>query len=281
MKQIVPDRLMLEDYMSNEATLRVYHFEIFKTSLLHWHEFYELVLVIAGTATHGLNGKSIPLRRGSLFLLTPADFHEINVTPGESLLFYNVIFSGIRLDEPLINMLFEQDQQHYYDFTEPETKRLEVEFTLMQTEENQQQIGQDRLIQGALERILIELVRAIQVLSVAQISINKPLIQPSIRKAMIYIEHHFRENITLEEVARQAQLVPNYFSTCFRKMTSITFQQYLQDLRIHFAKSLLQASRLLSVTEICYASGFNNLSHFIRVFKQKTGYSPNVFRGHL
>ncbi|WP_420871978.1 helix-turn-helix domain-containing protein [Cohnella rhizosphaerae] len=48
-------------------------------------------------------------------------------------------------------------------------------------------------------------------------------------------------------------------------------------MRIRFAKSLLLASES-SITEICYASGFNTLAHFERVFREKTGMSPIAFR---
>jgi AraC-like DNA-binding protein len=91
------------------------------------------------------------------------------------------------------------------------------------------------------------------------------------------MHNHFRENLYLKDVAQQANLAPNYFSEAFHKLTGIPFQTYLQDLRLRFALALLRVSDL-SVTEICYASGFNTLSHFLRVFKQKFHQSPNTFR---
>jgi AraC-like DNA-binding protein len=81
----------------------------------------------------------------------------------------------------------------------------------------------------------------------------------------------------LEDASKQARLAPNYFSDVFRRATGISFQHYLQELRISFARSLLRASSL-PVTDICYASGFRTLTHFERVFKQKYGLTPRAYR---
>jgi YesN/AraC family two-component response regulator len=58
------------------------------------------------------------------------------------------------------------------------------------------------------------------------------------------MQHHFRENLSLQDVARQVQLAPNYFSECFRKSVGVSYQYYLQELRISFARTLLRASAL-------------------------------------
>jgi transcriptional regulator GlxA family with amidase domain len=98
-----------------------------------------------------------------------------------------------------------------------------------------------------------------------------------IRRALIYMHHHFREQLTLEEVAAQARLSPNYFSECFHKATGSRFQSYLQELRLRFARTLLEMSDL-HVTTICHASGFNTLSHFERAFKGRHGQPPRECR---
>jgi YesN/AraC family two-component response regulator len=95
-----------------------------------------------------------------------------------------------------------------------------------------------------------------------------------LHKSLIYIHHHFRERLTLQQVAQQLPLSANYFSECFSRAYGISFQKYLQELRLQFAFSLL-SSASLSITEVCYAAGFNNLSHFERIFKQKFGQLPS------
>ncbi|ETK32863.1 helix-turn-helix transcriptional regulator [Microbispora sp. ATCC PTA-5024] len=67
---------------------------------------------------------------------------------------------------------------------------------------------------------------------------------------------------------------PNYFSERFRDHTGSSFQVYLQERRLRFARSLL-ASTSLSVTEVCHAAGFNTLSHFRRAYRRRYGSAPS------
>ena len=58
--------------------------------------------------------------------------------------------------------------------------------------------------------------------------------------------------------------------------TGVGYSEYLNKRKLKYAKQLLKTSSL-SVTEICYASGFTSLSNFIRVFKEKTGETPSQY----
>ena len=99
----------------------------------------------------------------------------------------------------------------------------------------------------------------------------------SVDRAIDYMEENFRESLTLSEVARIAFLSPAYFSHVFREATSKCFTHYLQQIRIREAKRLLRQTDR-SVTEIALDSGFNNLSHFNRVFRKLEGRSPTQYR---
>jgi len=99
----------------------------------------------------------------------------------------------------------------------------------------------------------------------------------AIRLTLPYIHRHFREDLTLEQAANNANVSANYYSTLFSTSLGVPYQRYVQDLRLRFAKTLLYASDL-PITEVCMASGFNNLSHFERVFKARFGQSPGGYR---
>jgi AraC-like DNA-binding protein len=91
------------------------------------------------------------------------------------------------------------------------------------------------------------------------------------------MEQHYRDPLSLELVAAKAHLSPNYFSQLFHEIVGVAFQEHLQILRVRFARSLLRATDM-SVTDICYASGFRTLSHFERTFKEEYGTSPSACR---
>ena len=99
----------------------------------------------------------------------------------------------------------------------------------------------------------------------------------SVYRAIDYMEEKFHESLTLGEVARRAFLSPAYFSHVFRETTSTCFAHYLQQIRIREAKRLLRQTDR-TVTSVAFDSGFNNLSHFNRVFRKLEGISPTQYR---
>ena len=97
------------------------------------------------------------------------------------------------------------------------------------------------------------------------------------KKALLYLHGHFRENPTLTEMARLFGFNTNYFSSRFHQYTGKTFKNYLNLLKLEYAKKLLLSGDL-SVTEIGYAAGFTSLPNFLRCFKTHFGMSPGALR---
>jgi AraC-like DNA-binding protein len=278
MNKTTPKRLTNDSFFTSDSGLKIYHQTLSAPFELHWHEFYELTYIISGEGLNVVNGVQFPLIRGNLFLLTPADFHEICPLEGKSLELYNVIFSEELLGEELYDLLFNQELIHMVTLDQHAADLIHFEFQRIYEESQHKQEGYQLMIRGALEKILITLVRNRSYLKEESLRKNSQYSQhPAVQKALVYIHHHFREPLTLEDVAKQASLSPNYFSSCFRKMTGFSFQKYVQNLRLKFAKSLLSASNL-PVTEVCYASGFHTLTHFERAFKQAFGKSPRTYQ---
>lgn len=98
-----------------------------------------------------------------------------------------------------------------------------------------------------------------------------------IRTAKQYIQQHFHEPITLEDVCAATGFSVSYFSTLFKKETGEGFSKYLTRIRIEQAKTLLQDTGL-SVAEICERVGYNDLKHFTVTFKKATNLNPGQYR---
>ena len=272
-----PTRLSTAAYMSPASPFRVFHETFQQPYEIHWHEFYELTFIRAGAGTHILNGAASPLAPGSCFLLTPVDFHGFTPQPERPLELFNVIFADEMLSEELNRLVFSRLSEPRADFTGAAFAMIDAEFQRIWAEAQGEQMGRRIMIQGALERILLELARRGAGAADAPARGAPDGQHPAVHDALIYLHHHFREPLTLDAVARHAHLTPNYFSGCFHQATGTSFQSYLQGLRLRFAMSLLCVSDL-PVTEICYASGFHTVSHFVRAFRQKFGRPPNAFR---
>jgi AraC-like DNA-binding protein len=95
-----------------------------------------------------------------------------------------------------------------------------------------------------------------------------------------YAKSRFKEEITLKEIANLANMTIPSFCRYFKKMTNKTFTQFVNEYRLVHASKLL-AEQPLSITEVCFESGFNNFSHFNKSFKKFTGLSPSKYRNEL
>jgi transcriptional regulator GlxA family with amidase domain len=92
-----------------------------------------------------------------------------------------------------------------------------------------------------------------------------------------YVKDHFREQMTLEEIADLANMKVPSFCRYFKKITNKTFTQFVNEYRITHSLKLL-SEQPLSITEICFESGFNNFSYFNKTFKEYIKKSPSQYR---
>ncbi len=270
-----PTRLLMHNLTTSAATFHMALHELKSDVAMHWHDFYELSLVIEGEGSQVLNGVEEPLKRGVLLLLTPADFHEVRNKPGDALKKFNVIFSHELLDDRVKLLLFGDLHPKSIQLAQGDIDRIEADFHRLWGEYRSHGEGRMLSIEYLLNLILIELVRC----GTGGLRLNEGRSSAStaIHQALVHIQHHFREAMTLERIARQVSMSPNYFSQCFHKETGTTFQQHLLSVRLQFAKSLLISSEM-TVTEVCLASGFHTLNHFERAFKKRYGCTPRMVR---
>lgn len=92
-----------------------------------------------------------------------------------------------------------------------------------------------------------------------------------------YVRLHFTELIQLEDISNLVNMTVPSFCRYFKRVTGKTFTEFVNEFRIVHACKLLSEERH-TIAEVCFESGFNNFSHFNRLFKQKTGQSPNNYR---
>lgn len=98
-----------------------------------------------------------------------------------------------------------------------------------------------------------------------------------VQRVQQYINTHYQEEIRLTQLADMVGMTPASFSRFFKLRTGKSLSEYIIDIRLVYAVRLL-ADSTMSIAEICYECGFNNLSNFNRIFKKKKKYSPKEFR---
>ncbi|WP_316838547.1 AraC family transcriptional regulator [Pedobacter gandavensis] len=137
---------------------------------------------------------------------------------------------------------------------------------------------------------IIAFLQAIEILSLsneyeylASVTFKNPYDEKDtnrINKVYQYLMENFQRDINLKEVADLCNLTTNSFCRFFKDRAQKSLTQFVNEIRIGHACKLLQNAEL-SISEVCYASGYNNLTNYNKFFKQITGMTPSEYRGNL
>ncbi|MEQ8551696.1 MAG: AraC family transcriptional regulator [Cyclobacteriaceae bacterium] len=96
-------------------------------------------------------------------------------------------------------------------------------------------------------------------------------------KVMYLVNASYRQSLRLEDVADQVGMNSSAFSRYFKEKTGKSFSEFIIEMRVSYACKLLTEGKW-SITQVCYESGFNNLSNFNRQFRKITAYTPTQFQ---
>ncbi len=126
---------------------------------------------------------------------------------------------------------------------------------------------------GRLESLLISIFQAI----LSQGSVST---QNEIQTILNYIEMHYMDGVSLEEVADFVHLSPHYVSRLFKKEVETTFINYVTDRKIEHAKEMLKNTKL-PVVNIAMKLSFQEHTYFSKVFKKTVGLTPTEYRNQF
>ena len=236
---------------------------------VHWHDELEIIYIKQGALQITINGQDYQGTAGSIFLVNPRELHLMG-SSDLSVAYYTLLF-------PLEFISFQS--------------RDELETTLLQPLRSGQLIFEHEISDTTLKNKLCSILDEITAInletsSMKQLKTRILLLQflqqiveyPSLivpasgsktdmqKELLVYIQQHYTDKITLQDLAEQFHLSEKYISRYFKEHFYLTFSDYVNHLRLTHAKKLLETTEL-SVTEIALCSGFPNVSYFIRTFK--------------
>ena len=133
---------------------------------------------------------------------------------------------------------------------------------------------------AAALRLLVSFAQHLSLLSNELMIKTATAEPPAAVKARAFIAEHLGESLTLEQVARAANMSAFYFCKVFKSATGLTFTNYVARARIERTKQLLLNPHV-RISEAAYEAGFQSLSQFNRVFRRVAGESPSTYRDHL
>lgn len=251
----------------------------------HHHPEYELTLIVQGTGKRYVGSNLAAYGPGDLVLLGPHVPHCWKTEPGPpgeknavSVVVQfthnflgDAFFSKAEL-QPVAHLL--QRSANGLHFLGGTQARLQPRLL---------EIGQEA---DPLRRLLLVLGSLRQLAASAEYRVldpNPPLgaLGPAERgrfhRVMTYLVEQFREEITLAQAAGVAGLTPNAFCKYFKALTRKTFLETVLDYRLQYATQQLIGTDK-PVAEICYDSGFGDVSYFNKAFKARLRHSPLQYR---
>ena len=255
-------RLSAKEYIENESDVWVNVRTVKNRFHLHCHDFFEIEIILKGEGTHVFNGKSYPICAGSAYLIKPTDIHEI-FSSGE-LLICNIVFKENMMSDTVLLSILQSNLPSHLSLCETEFDSMVMASRILANE-----CAKKGEYRASMLEYLIHFFtgNASYAQKSEQIS--------GIKRALLYLEVHFREQIDLSVLAKEAGFHPMYFSSIFKKTTGESYIQRLTSLRLAYAATLLKNN--YSVSYACFESGFGSLSNFFTAFKKKYGLSPKEY----
>ena len=107
---------------------------------------------------------------------------------------------------------------------------------------------------------------------------NNILFSARIKRILNFIKTNYKNEITLQSAAEKLKLSKDHFNRIFKSKVGISFKKFLRILRIYKSAVKLRENFSISITDICFDVGFNDLSNFIRTFKNIIGCSPMKYK---
>ena len=266
-----PERFTYKNYILSNLNLSVEKVYENGHPQLHWHEYCEIEVNVKGKMIHHINGISRVIGAGCLYFLSPADFHEVEVI--EPLEMYNISFGESLIPSEYLSYFIEINHGVEIIPSEKDFEYLKVIIERLYEEFHSEHRLKATYIQNLMNCIFTEIVYNS---STNEGAISEDMPEP-IRRALMYLHCNFKDNPSLHTVAAASGFSDNYFCELFHKYTGKKFNRYLNNLKLQYAYNLIFSSNA-SITDICFSSGFDSMSHFQHEFKAKYKCSSSELR---
>lgn len=238
----------------------------------HTHPSYSFVLFFSKEDSFFEKNIDLPQEHYLTAVISPGVPHEER--PAENFKRYMAIV----IDRQYFEGIYQK-----YDFGIPEYKdwkQFAVHHEIMllikkfMDEYINRIIGYESILEALSEIISHCLIRSILKIQTGESFASDRF---EIENIIHYMQQHFAEKITIEELAKKVRMSESNFIRVFKKDTGLTPMDYLIGIRIEKAKKLLMAGTK-NITEISLLCGFSSTSHFSYSFSKHTGISPSKYR---
>ena len=253
----------------------------------HYHDFYEVQFYISDEKIDHIgetiiNGKPHILKPGSMVLINMFDVHEIRLFSCATCTRYCISFDSSLLffaSSSNTNLFKIFSKNNKFDFSSPLTPKQIATFEDIYEKYEQMNIkkGKDIMEKSIILEIFAHLYDIFYKDQTISQTDSRNL--EVIIKLIEYINGNISDDLSLEQLSEYVNYSTFHLCRMFKQFTGMTLNQYITTRRIDRAKMMLKESVPISI--ISKEVGFNNYSHFYRIFKQITGLSPTQYKEQL
>lgn len=239
-------------------------------SCAHVHHFTELFFVLHGSGCFLVENDQLPVTESDMVIVNPHVSHTELPDPDSSFEYIALGISGVVFKDEESDVTYNYSKYHFHDYRDDFTFYLKM----LVRESEQKESGYEMICRNLLESLVLNLVRRTH---------NKIALTPSkkitkeCRFVEQYIDEHFTENITLQQLSELTNLNKYYLVHSFKEYNGTSPINYLITKKVTEAKRLLETTNL-SVAKIASLVGFSSQSYFSQVFKRETRTTPNAWR---
>lgn len=256
----------------------------------HWHKEIEIIYVKEGNVNIGVNDVPIQLKRNDIYFINGGDVHYFLASPESEriviqfdLSFFQDISSLEKTNKEMRN-LFSSIVQASSLWSQEVADQMRQLLMTVHEENNERKSGYRYVIKAKMFEMLAILSREVhqnenwndQVRE--EISSTKQMENlERLDKIFMYIEAHYQDTITLNDISAYMGFSSFYFTKFFKKNTGTTFIQFLTEYRLNKAKWIL-LNEDATVTEVAERTGFSSVKTFHHQFKDLMGISPLKYK---
>lgn len=243
----------------------------------HYHDGYEVYLQLDGERYLFYDNFCYTLERGDMAVFKPFDIHyaesrEADYYERYVLNFQEDVLNSI-LNEAELHFLLEKISGCVIHLNEKQTAQLFDCFRRAEEYSKQTGFFAGKLLNTAVFQLILKAVEYMD----GSLAVTGKQIEPDIIKAIKYIDRHYTDSISLDDIAETVHMSKFYFCRKFHSTTGATVLEYLNNVRLTKVHNLLLNTQM-NIDEIAAATGFSSAVNLTRAFKKVYEYSPRDFR---
>ncbi len=254
--------------------------EAYSMKSTHRHDAYEIYYMSKGERLYFIKERTYHVKAGDLVLVNMYDLHKTTeaYSPNHERILINFKSDYIQ------RMANGMEESFYEIFQKFPVLRLNIKEQgavesilrkMIEEYENKTE-GYQTYLRLLLVELLLYIYRHIKKNKIEPIEYPNSL-HEKVSEIVRYINSHYMDVLTLQSLSKQFHISPYYLSRVYKEVTGFSFVEYLNQVRINEAQKLLKTTNL-NVTSIAEKVGYENPTHFGRVFKTITGTSPLKYR---